>query len=64
MTNRQSIMSDCPEEFQDQLKDYIDEVEGKVNTAKDLLENIKGASKICNVEESFLELERLATDLY
>ncbi len=60
---RESIMKKCSDEFEEELKDFIDEIEGVVVKINDLfcidninqLENIVAASEL---------LDQLADDLY
>ena len=64
MRTRDDIMENCPEGFEDELKEIVDEVENDVNDARKLLEDISGVSTLGNVGDCLTELERLSRELY
>lgn len=57
-------MKNCPEEFEDELKSFIDDVETQVNFAKDALENVKGVGDLGNVDECLGTLREISEALY
>ena len=61
---RKEIMQDCPEECEEWVKDVLDDIENRVNSALDLLKKIKSVNDLQNVETCKYELEQLANDLY
>lgn len=61
--NRQQMMADCPEEFEETLKDIIDHIEDRVNEVKDKLE-IKGVADLSNIEDAYDLAGELSFDLY
>ena len=60
---RAEIMGDCPEEFEDRLKEIIDYFEQKVNEIRDKLD-IDKISELSNIEEAFDLAYKLSDDLY
>lgn len=61
--DRKTMMEDCPEEFEDRLKEIIDHVEGEVNNIVALL-SIGGVDSLADITEAFEIAEVLAKDLY
>lgn len=57
-------MKNCPEEFEDELKNFIDDVETQVNSAQSALENIKSVSDLGNVNECLGTLREISEALY
>lgn len=60
---RDEIMEKCPEDFEDDLKDFIDTVEGIVNSAKNEMD-IKSISDVGGIDTGFDIISELAEDLY
>lgn len=60
---RSEIMDACPEGFEDELKDFIDRVEGLVGDIVSEL-SIKDISDIGNVEDAHRLADDLADSLY
>lgn len=60
---RKDIMKSCPEEFESELEDFINEIESDVNTIKDLLD-IKGLNDLVGIEEAFENTKELSSKLY
>ena len=60
---RTQIMDNCPEEFSEDLKAFIDDIEGKVNKIKDLMD-ITSIKRLSEIEAAYDKLEELADDLY
>lgn len=62
---RQGIIGDeeCPEKFEEKLSDFIDEVEGKVNEVKDLLD-IKGLNDLGQIADAKTLIDELSESLY
>lgn len=60
---RTKIMVNCPEEFMDELKYFIDEIEDRVNKIKNNM-NIKSIDQLSDIEIAFDDLNEFATDLY
>lgn len=60
---RKDIMEDCPEEFEETLKDFIDEVESRFNEIRDLL-NIKDVTELDQVSDAHTLADDYAGDLY
>lgn len=56
-------MQDCPEEFEDRLKEIIDDIEDKVNKIKDKLD-INKLSDLGDIEDAFDLASDLASELY
>lgn len=63
ISKRKEIMNECPEEFEDSLKDYIDEIEGAMADILKLLE-IECVSDIGNIELAVDKCRDMASDLY
>ena len=61
--NRQDMMLDCPEEFEESLKDIIDEMEGLFNSVRDLL-NIESIDMLCDIQEAHEIVSKASDDLY
>lgn len=61
--NRKEIMENCPEEFEDELKGFIDNIESRVNEIESKLE-IKGICDLSNIEDAFDLVQSLSVDLY
>ena len=61
--NRVEIMRDCPEEFEDKLRDIIDYLEGRFIDIRDTLE-IKGLCDIGRIEEAYDIAKEICYDLY
>ena len=64
MINRKKIMQDCPEDFEDNLTEIIDEIERMVNDALQKLDEIKDISDLCNIEECQDILKEISQALY
>ncbi len=60
---RNEIMEDCPEEFKEELKDWIDDLEAKLNSVLSELD-IDSLSDLRNIEDAKEELEQIADGLY
>lgn len=60
---RTLIMEKCPEEFEDDLKDFIDKIENTVNSIKDQMD-IKCISDIRRIDDAHDIIVELAEDLY
>jgi hypothetical protein len=60
---REDIMEQCPEGFEDELKGFIDLVEGEVNTAKDHME-INSITDLARLDEAHDMLCALSESLY
>lgn len=60
---RTKIMDNCPEEFEDELKVFLDDIENEVNKIKDLMD-ITSIKRLSEIETAFDKLEELADDLY
>jgi len=61
---RSEINKNCPEEYQEWLKEVLDDIERRVITAKSCLTRIQGIEDLHLVEECKNDLESLAEDLY
>ena len=61
---RLEILENCPEGFETELGSIVDDIEDKVNSAKDLLLAIKGVDDLTKVDECLYELDKLSLDLY
>ena len=57
-------MRNCPEGFETEMRDIIDEFEIRVNSAKALLDAIKGTEQLDNVQYCKEELNTLSRELY
>jgi|APSaa5957512622_1039677.scaffolds.fasta_scaffold213159_2 hypothetical protein len=64
MRTRKEMMASCPEEFEDEMKDILDEIETGVNSAHRLLEDIGGVGDLDNVDQCMDELNSMANKLY
>ena len=60
---RTKIMDNCPEEFEDELKDFIDDIEYKINKIKGMMD-ITSIKRLSEIEAAFDKLEELADSLY
>lgn len=60
---RSKIMDKCPEGFEDDLKDFIDEIEMDVNTIKNAME-INSLSDLASIETAADMISDLADNLY
>lgn len=49
---------------EDSVMSFIDDIESRVLSAKDLLESIRGVDDLNQVEQCLDELKELASDLY
>lgn len=64
MSNRrQQIMDNCPDEFHDKLKEFIDELEMKVNEMAHDLEQVS-IDSLDNIHTVAGELRTLGKELY
>ena len=61
--NRKEIMSDCPEDFEDILKEVLDYLECKFSDIQVLL-TIDDISKLHQIEDARDLAEEIGTDLY
>lgn len=61
---RSDIMDDCPEEFEDKLKDIVDYMEGKFGEIKDLLESIQNIDDLDKIRDACAIADQINTDLY
>ena len=50
--------------IEDSVKDFIDDIESRVNDARDFLESIKGVDDLERVEQCLDLLKEIANDLY
>ena len=62
--NRKQMMQECPEDFEDKLKEILDHIEDRVNEAKLYLDNVDGIYNLKFIEDSQTKLEQLSNDLY
>lgn len=60
---RKEIMDKCPEEFEDELKDFIDSVESKFVEIEELLSTIT-IDFLDNIVDARAISDKAATDLY
>lgn len=60
---RKDIVEKCPEEFEGDLKTFIDAVETKVNEVKDLL-NVSSLADLGNLDVAYNQLDDLSAGLY
>ena len=60
---RENIMSVCPEEFEDKLKDFIDDVESRVIDIANMMD-IKRVSDIDQIDSAHTMATSLEDDLY
>ena len=63
MKQRKEIMSECPEEFQDTLKEYIDEIEHEVNSVLENLE-VKDLDDLHKISDARSIAVSLSEDIY
>lgn len=61
--NRKDIMSDCPEEYEDQLKDVLDYFESKFDDIKDRLK-ISSVADLCGIEDALEIATEACEELY
>lgn len=64
MMKRSDIMDECPEEFEDKLKEIVDYMEGKFGEIKDVLESITSIYDLDKVSDACAIADELNTDLY
>lgn len=64
MTQRKQIMRNCPEEFEEELKGFLDEIEFEVNNARSCLDDIKSVNDLERVSECRRALHELGLALY
>ena len=60
---RSSVMDNCPEDFEQELKNFIDNIEGLVNDVLSLME-IDHIDDIGRLEDAHDELKDLSKGLY
>lgn len=60
---RKDIMEHCPKDFEDLLKDFIDEVESRFQKVRDLLD-IKDVDQLDQVSNAHRLADDYAGDLY
>ena len=60
---RQEIMDNCPEGFEDELKDILEHFEGKFVDIRDMLD-INDISQLDRVEDAYKIAKDTADDLY
>ena len=60
---RSDILSDCPEEFEEKLTEFIDYMESQFNDIRDLLD-IKYISDIENIDEAYNLAYQISDDLF
>ena len=60
---RQEIMDNCPDDFEDEMKDILDYFEGKFGDIRDQLD-INDISQINRVEDAYDIAKDVAGDLY
>ena len=60
---RKEIMEDCPEEFEDKLKDIVDYFEGRFNEVVSHLD-IDGIGQVNQIEYAYDLAKDIADDLY
>ncbi len=58
---RCDIEKECPQEFEEQLSDFIDEIESDVNSIRDLLAE---PIFISGIEEAYYIAKQLSDQLY
>jgi len=64
MKTRHEILKECPEEFQTELQNWIDELETEVLVMISDLNSINGISDLGRVETAYIDLINLAKKLY
>lgn len=60
---RKAIMEECPEEFQEKLKDIIDEIEDIVNDVLGKME-IRSLSDLDSIDDAYNKLVDFADSIY
>jgi hypothetical protein len=60
---REKIMSECPEGFEDALKEFIDDIESTLSDIRDKME-IDKIDEIQNFYEAYCMLDVITTELY
>jgi len=60
---RKDIMDKCPEEFEEDLKDFIDSIEHRVNEVEGKMD-IKDIGDIADLNDAYTLLKDIAEDLY
>jgi hypothetical protein len=63
MRSRSSIIRNCPEEFKEELEDYLNGIEIEFSNIRDLL-TIKDVNDLCNVEEAYEIARDMSKILY
>lgn len=61
---RQDIMDDCPEEFEDRLKEIVDHLETVFDEIKEKLGSIGSIDDLDRVSEAYSIAEKANSDLY
>lgn len=64
MKTRHEILKECPEGFQTELQNWIDELETEVLVMISDLNSINGISDLGRVETAYIDLINLAKKLY
>lgn len=60
---RKDIMEHCPEEFEDTLKDFIDECESRFQEIRNMLD-IKDIDQLDQISDAYRLADDYASDLY
>lgn len=60
---RKELMQNCPEGFEDGMKDIIDYFEGQFVAIREQLE-IENLSQLNHIEEAYIMAAKIADDLY
>ena len=60
---RKEIMDNCPDDFEDEMKDILDYFEGKFGDIRDQLD-ISDISQLDRVEDAYSLAKDVAEDLY
>ena len=60
---RENILRRCPEDFREELSDWIDEIESEVMDIADLLE-INGTEELDDIDTAKGRVQELARELY
>jgi len=60
---RKEIMDNCPDDFEDEMKDIIDYFEGQFVAIRNQLE-IDDLSQLNRIEEAYVMAQKAADDLY
>ena len=63
MKGREDVLRNCPEEFKDELEDYINDIESQVKEVYDLL-NIDSTDDIYRIHEAKRLAEEICKQLY